>query len=200
MQLYFVYTLVILLTLLTQGCANHSLRDANIEEHGFAVKLQYVAQQESFSCGAASLEMVSHYWGKTIRQKDTVNSASGENKRVGFSVGDLKRIAVTNGYKAVSFAGNNQILEEQLTKGRPVIVALSLPYNRTVQSPVIRTMPPSVGAAYFMDNYSHFVVVVGMTKKKIIVMDPLTGIDTYSHKEFEKRWNDRSRAALLITS
>jgi predicted double-glycine peptidase len=197
--IYF-YLLMTFVFVAVQGCAAYSITDADIEGTGPAVDVQYIAQLESFSCGAASLEMVSAYWGKTIRQEDIINTAGDRVREIGFSVGELKSIAAASGLKAVSFAGSDRILEKQLTRGRPVIVALSLPYNRTLKSPLMRKMPASIGAAYFMHNYSHFVVVVGITAAKIIVMDPLTGIDSYTRDEFEKRWRDRSRAALLITS
>lgn len=192
--------LSILVAALVQGCAAYSIDEADIRESGYGVDVPYVAQQKSYSCGAASLEMVSAYWGAAIRQEDIIAMASERDREAGFSVGGLKQIAIDRGFKAVSFAGSNQTLEDQLRKGRPVIVALSLPINKTLKSPLLRELPQSKGAAWFMDQYSHFVVVVGMTGSEVIVMDPLTGIDKYSLREFEERWNQRSHAALLITS
>ena len=183
------------------GCAAvYTPQDAQIQEKGLAVEIQYVEQIETYSCGAASLEMVSSYWGNKIKQEDLIKTADKQIKESGYSVGKLKAISISSGLKAVSFTGSKKILEEQLSKGRPVIVALSLPYNRTLTSPFLRKFPASRGAAFFMEKYSHYVVVVGITVQKIIVMDPLTGIDTYSHQEFEKHWSERSHASLLISS
>jgi ABC-type bacteriocin/lantibiotic exporter with double-glycine peptidase domain len=183
------------------GCAPvYTPQDAQINDQGIVVEIQHVEQLESYSCGAASLEMVSNYWGNTIKQKDLNATASEQIRKSGFSIGELKANAINSGFKAVSFAGSMKILKEQLSKGRPVIVALSLPYNRTVKSPFLRKFPASKGAAFFMENYSHYVVVVGITVEEIIVMDPLTGIDIYSHRDFEKHWQERSRASLIISS
>lgn len=197
----FTFLLMLHVIIVLTGCsAMHSPHDAKIQEQGNIIEIQYVEQLESYSCGAASLEMVSSYWDKTIKQEDLVNSAGKSIMERGFSVGDIKTSAIENGLKAISFGGNRQILEDQISKGRPVITALSLPYNRSVQSPILRKFPASKAAAFFMDAYSHFVVVIGITTQEIIVMDPLTGIDTYSYKEFDKYWKERSYAAILIST
>jgi predicted double-glycine peptidase len=192
--------ILFIFTLVLTGCSPvYSPLDANINDQGKIVTIEYIKQLESYSCGAASLEMVSSYWGKKIRQQDLIDSANETIKETGFSLGELKANALENGLKAISFSGSRQILEAQISKGRPVIVALSLPYNRSVQSPFFRSFPASKGAAFFMDSYSHYVVVLGITPQDIIVMDPLTGIDTYSYTEFDKHWSERSYGALLIT-
>jgi ATP-binding cassette subfamily B protein len=61
-----------------------------------------------------------------------------------------------------------------------------------------RTLPLKVDFAGLKDKiplpciihweYNHFIVVYKITKKKVFVSDPIAGLISYSHVEFNKRW------------
>ena len=94
------------------------------------IDVPFVAQPRE-GCGAASLSMVMQFWGPKQGKPASMDSdvtriqralyAPREHGIPAAAMGDYLR---QHGFKAFAFAGKWSDLEEQIGKGRPLIVAL----------------------------------------------------------------------------
>jgi predicted double-glycine peptidase len=96
---------------------------------GVWLDVPFVAQTKN-ACGAASLAMVIEYWTgqRGAAHADTVSEAVIEAKldphKRGISNSAMGGYLRAHGYRAFAFAGTWEDLRENLSKGRPLIVAL----------------------------------------------------------------------------
>lgn len=96
---------------------------------GVWLDVPFVAQKKN-ACGAASLAMVMQYWAS---QRGASHARAASAARIeasldphakGISNKAMTAYLNANGYRAFAFAGKWQDLRENLTNGRPLIVAL----------------------------------------------------------------------------
>ncbi len=143
-------------------------------------------KQEKYGCGAASIAMVMSYWLKQQGRSENENSDAAEIHRAlstqgnrGIYASAMKRYFEEHGYKAFSFRGQWDDLQDHLQKGRPLIVALK-------QS--------GAGAPL------HYVVVAGLDSQAGIVSlnDPATRkLLKRSRDDFEKQWSGANQWTML---
>ena len=127
-----------------------------------------IHQKYDFSCGSAAVAtMLSYHYGRRTGE-DEVFSAMwhlGDQQAIrkeGFSMLDMKIYLDSLGYEARGF----RITPEQLKKiDKPAIVLLNI------------------------RGYRHFVVVKGFSDDRVLVGDPMFGINQYSLAEFASLWN-----------
>jgi ABC-type bacteriocin/lantibiotic exporter with double-glycine peptidase domain len=135
----------------------------------------FVSQRKD-TCGAASLAMVSAYWGHPLPH-DEIARELLESER-GIAGSRLAHFARERGLTAVAYEGDLTQLREYVLKGRPMIVAWRMGSGRY-----------------------HDVVVIGFdaTGLHVIVNDPARGAGrTITVEVFEKRWAGAGHWTLLV--
>ena len=148
------------------------------------IDVPFVAQPRD-GCGAASISMVMQYWN---RQQSTPNSDTsdvGQIQRELYSPHDhgipaqaMVPYLRQHGFKAFAFPGKWNDLEEQIAKGRPLIVALR-PAGQT---------------------QLHYVVIDGVdTRQGLVTMnDPADRkLLNEERARFEKEWSVTHNWTLL---
>jgi ABC-type bacteriocin/lantibiotic exporter with double-glycine peptidase domain len=135
----------------------------------------FVKQQKD-GCGAASIAMVMQYWLEHENQPVRASARSGQIETAlgspaanGISATDMMRYFEQNGFRAFAFTGQWNDLEEQLTKGRPLIAALQ----------------PEGGGLL------HYVVVAGVDDRQqtVLVNDPAQRkLLKQDRTRFEREW------------
>ncbi len=145
---------------------------------GFYIDVPYIHQVGNY-CGPSALAMVLRYWDQPIDQYELAN-AFRPFPRKGLSSLQLKDLAARYKFAAYSFSGSTEMIVDHLSKGRPLIVALSS--SRLL-------------------NQNHYVVLVGWDaqKRNWIVHDPADGpYRRLSEKKFIDRWNKLKNWTLLV--
>ncbi len=145
---------------------------------GFYVEVPYVHQIGNY-CGPSALAMVMRYWGQPVDQYELAESFHPFPPR-GLSGAQVKELAAGYQFAAYSFSGEREVLLEHLSKGRPLIVALS---------------------SSSLLNLNHYVVVVGWDsqERNWIVHDPADGpYRRLSEKRFLDRWTKLENWTLLV--
>jgi ABC-type bacteriocin/lantibiotic exporter with double-glycine peptidase domain len=133
--------------------------------------------QEKDACAAASLAMVLKYWNAKASEAE-IAAALLEPELHGIKGSRLAEFAQQRGFKAIAYEGDLAQLRDYVSKGRPLIVALT------------------VGR----DQY-HDVVVVGFDDPRdtILVNDPALGAGRpMARTTFEKRWSGSGHWTLLV--
>ena len=127
-----------------------------------------VRQRFDFSCGSAAIAtlLTHHYDRPTPEQvafREMWNTGNREAiRKVGFSMFDMKKYLVSVGLPA---EGYRLTVDELAALERPSIVLLDL------------------------KGFKHFVVVKGVHGDRILVGDPMLGLNQYSKADFAKVWN-----------
>ena len=148
------------------------------------IDVPFVAQPRE-GCGAASLSMVMQYWaGKqgasTSADSDVerIQSQLYSKKEHGIPAEQMSAYLRQHGFQAFAFPGKWSDLEEQIAKGRPLIVAL----RPEGQSEL------------------HYVVIDGVdTKRGLVTMnDPaVRKLLSEERARFEKEWSATHNWTLL---
>src|SRR5258706_11765804 len=117
--------------------------------------------QVKAGCGSAAIAMVMQYWASRQPGLDAAAADAGRIDQVllpgstkGIPGQALKRYLEEHGFAAFVFSGEIRDLQQHLAKGRPVVVSLGLNGSR---APL------------------HYVVVVGLKDKAVLVNDPASG-------------------------
>jgi uncharacterized protein YvpB len=147
-------------------------------DKGFYIEVPYIRQVGNY-CGPSALAMVLRYWGHPADQ-NTLAEAFRPFPPRGLSGAQLKELAASYHFTAYSFSGSPEAILDHLSKGRPLIVALS-------SSQLL--------------NQNHYMVVVGWDaqKRNWIVHDPAEGpYRRLSEKKFKDRWTKLKNWTLLV--
>jgi ABC-type bacteriocin/lantibiotic exporter with double-glycine peptidase domain len=148
------------------------------------IDVPFVAQPRN-GCGAAALAMVMQYWaGKlgasSMPDSDVVriDRALYSPREHGIPAAAMGQYLQQHGYKAFAFAGKWSDLEEQIAKGRPLIVALR-PHGQTEL---------------------HYVVIAGIDSPRgfVAMNDPADRkLLNEERARFEKDWSATNNWTLL---
>jgi ABC-type bacteriocin/lantibiotic exporter with double-glycine peptidase domain len=148
------------------------------------IDVPFVAQPRN-GCGAASLSMVMRYWAGKLGAPTTPDSDVSRIDRElysrrerGIPAASMGQYLQQHGFKAFAFAGKWSDLEEQIAKGRPVIVALR-PQGQTEL---------------------HYVVIAGIDSARGLVTmnDPADRkLLNEERARFEKDWSATNNWTLL---
>ena len=150
--------------------------------------MPHVRQASRVDCGMAALASVMEYYkGPAYPQRVWLERYPPASSR-GYSLGELRDIARAHDFAGFVVPGNEALLREQLSRGRPMIVPLHLQ-----------------GAVPLIDRaldtrYDHYVVVVGMNDErgKVVMMDPARGPVQLDFDDFAAGWEAMNRAVLLV--
>ncbi|MCF8107569.1 MAG: hypothetical protein K9J81_01100 [Desulfohalobiaceae bacterium] len=164
-----------------------------------SLKLRFTRQQTGSSCGLAGLSSIMDYWGVRNDPGRLLQQHPARSSK-GYSLGELKRIATEKGFSAFAMKGSFGFLKQQLVKERPLLVAMEVPYNLyTVQK--IRRIPllgKLFGLSAEVQSFSHFMVVRGINKTDIQLMDPMYGLRSLPRQRFLEMWSKMDKALLLV--
>jgi ABC-type bacteriocin/lantibiotic exporter with double-glycine peptidase domain len=153
------------------------------QEPSAAIRLDVpFVEQERNGCGSASLAMLMEYWQRETGRADTVDAKAIQRalyspKARGIYASDLQRYLDEHGYTTFALQGTWDDLREQLSKGRPAIVALK------------------VGRGDL-----HYVVITGIDPREDVVFknDPAERkLLKQSRASFEKEWKSAASWMLL---
>jgi ABC-type bacteriocin/lantibiotic exporter with double-glycine peptidase domain len=146
----------------------------------------FVAQPEN-GCGAAVISMTLQYWaghGAHVAAEASEVSAIQEKlfspSDQGIRASAMAQYFTAHGFRALSFLGDSKDVQEHISKGRPLIVALRESKNTRLL---------------------HYVVVVGVDPQEnvVLVNDParrkLLKVD---EKEFQQAWARAENWTLLV--
>ncbi len=140
-------------------------------------------RQQKDGCGAASVAMVMRYWADASPAARAANPAPEEvYQRLyrpelrGIRLADMKAYLEGKGFEAFTLRGAWPDVEEQVAKGRPIIVGLK-------KKPAAAT---------------HFVVVTGVGEGSVWLNDPTRKKpNLLKRAEFERQWELADRWLLL---
>jgi predicted double-glycine peptidase len=131
---------------------------------------QVVHQTEDFSCGAAALATVLHYYyGKDLTERAAIKEMlkAGNLEKIqslGFSLLDMQKFTHSLGYQAEGYKISDVNRLKELTV--PVIALIET-----------------------CGGYSHFVVVRKVTEQHVYISDPSWGNRRLSLGAFQQAWN-----------
>lgn len=143
----------------------------------------FIAQKKN-GCGAASVAMVTQYWGS--RSANPAVNPSPEQiyqhlydpDRKGILLADMKRYLEDLGFRAFTFRGQWGDVAQHLTKGRPIIVGLRRGRAKGI----------------------HFAVLLGAEGDYVWLNDPTRKkANRQKQSEFVKQWERADRWMLLAT-
>lgn len=155
------------------------------ESSGAWLDVPFVKQEKN-GCGSASIAMVMQYWHKQQGRPSSDDAEAAQIHRALYVPGtDGIYASAMEGYfkehqfRAFSFRGDWEILQQHVEKGRPLIAALK----------------PS-GAASSL----HYVVVVGLDPEQdlLLLNDPARRkLLKQDRSDFEKQWSATGNWTLL---
>jgi ABC-type bacteriocin/lantibiotic exporter with double-glycine peptidase domain len=155
------------------------------EEAGVWLDVPFVRQDKE-GCGAASIAMVMQYWLKQQGRSLDGSSDATEIRRAlyvpgshGIYASAMESYFRQHGFRTFSFRGEWKDLQQQLQKGRPLIVALK---TSGAEGPL------------------HYVVVTGIDPEQglILINDPAQRKLIKQHRSgFEKQWSSTNKWTLL---
>ena len=157
------------------------------QQSGIWLDVPFVKQEKN-GCGAASIAMVMQYWQHQRRQPGKAGKPPdddpGEIQRSlyspsagGIYASSMEKYFQQHGFRTFAFAGDWNILEQHLEKGRPLIAALKSGHSSL-----------------------HYVVVAGIDSRQNVVMknDPAERkLLKQDRPSFEKEWKATGNWTLL---
>lgn len=129
-----------------------------------------LVQQYDFSCGSAALAtLLTHHYGRPVSEAQVFEQmfAQGDRQKIqkeGFSLLDMKRYLAGQGFTADGF-------EEPLDK----LAAARVPAIVLINE----------------NGYSHFVVVKGLERDRVLIGDPASGTRAIARADFDALWKTR---------
>lgn len=145
------------------------------ETSGLWLDVPFIKQEEN-GCGSASIAMVMDYW-KRDADPHHIYEALYNDHANGILADEMERYLRQESFRTFVFDGQWTDLTEHLSKGRPLIVAVSEGKGRL-----------------------HYIVVAGLdlSRNLIVVNDPARRKLMKIHRaEFEKRWRTTGNWTLL---
>ena len=137
-----------------------------------------VTQADENDCGAAALAMVIARWRPRLDRIAIAHAVPLQT--TGYRLGDLRDIARAAGLSAFAIAGDRDVLDHELARGRAVVVGLYRPYGKHL--------------------LAHYEVVVGLHRDgRVATIDPADGEwHVRSWDGLLAEWQPAGRPALVI--
>lgn len=165
-----------------------------------------VKQGSQRSCGMAALASVLRYWKEdsTVSEKD-LRKKYPPKSEVGYPLAQLKEIATEEGVLAFAVTLSQDPMAQlmsHLQKGRPVLVAAKVPKGRYFGEnlPLVETLDRRVLVGLGDPMKAHYLVVMGMSERDVLLMDPQYGHVRTSRTQFQQFWKEMGYAALITSA
>lgn len=139
-----------------------------------------IKQRTQVDCGLAALAMVAGAWGQTWTVDDLRRDVKMSAK--GAKLGALRDAARARGLEAYAISGKHDDLQRELSKGRPVMLGLQLPFEQA------RAL-------------HHYEVVVAINPRdgSVVTLDPATGKYLQRTRAvLEKEWKPVGYPTLVV--
>ncbi len=138
-----------------------------------------VRQQNRNDCGIAVLEMVVRRWQVELSRKQILAEVAPLTEH-GVALGVLRDVATKHGLLAFVVVAKRTDLAHEIAAGRPVVVGLLRPHGN--------------------ERQSHFEVVVAIhhTRGLITTIDPGSGLQVRSWRDFEAEWQPAGHPAMVV--
>jgi len=165
--------------------------------------MKVVRQSRNYTCGPACLSSVLAYWDIELPESRILQKYPTGQRRP-YLLLELRAIAEAEGLKAYVIAmdaGPRRKVEEQISKGRPLICAVRPPRCQYLFDGV-----PILGAAChalawtLSPRKDHFVVLAGCKPGQVLIMDPAHGFGAVPWPRFESAWSKMKHACLLVSN
>jgi predicted double-glycine peptidase len=190
------FLMVPMLALLFGGCASVTrFKGLTLDEDAVYVSgVPPVHQDTHYACGPACVAAVAAHWGVPLadfkaRHAQLPMDTTGR---------DLQALAQEFGLAAFVFQGSMEDLQDNLRKGRPLIVMLPMPIVPTggpIAAPILEAWNR------FGPKPAHWVVVNGFTKqRRILVHDPASGPLALDADKFLQWWARKDNLCVLIAA
>jgi ABC-type bacteriocin/lantibiotic exporter with double-glycine peptidase domain len=139
----------------------------------------FVPQRSDDDCGAAALAMVLTYLRVPTSREAVLSEA--HPRAGGITAGELRQVARGKGLDAFVLKATWTDLEDQLQRGRPLVVGLLKP-TLTERS------------------VAHFEVVIGFNRlrRRVLTLDPARGLREISAEGFAREWAPAGQVALFV--
>jgi len=141
-----------------------------------------VVQRAKTDCGLAALAMIAGTWGRSWSVGELARHV--KPTETGVKLGALRDLARARGLQAFAVKGRFEDLENELKKGRPVLIGLVLPFDRGT-------------------NLHHFEVAIAMNPRDgtVVTLDPATGdMLKRSRKVLDLEWKHAGYATLVVVA
>lgn len=189
------WILVLLLPLLfLGGCASvGSFRGLKLDDESvYVAGLPPLLQDNHYSCGAVCVAAVAASLDVPPERFRAKHPALAQD----LSGRELTALAEELGLQAFAYRGSPEDLEQNLRKGRPVIVMIpqALIPDGALSSTLLLTAWNEWGP-----KPAHWVVVLGITKNKSVILhDPASGPMTIKPEVFHAWWAKKEHLSVLI--
>jgi ABC-type bacteriocin/lantibiotic exporter with double-glycine peptidase domain len=147
-----------------------------------ATATQVVRQHQETDCGLAALAMVASAWGRRWSVADLDHQLPPGER--GVKLGALRDLARARGLEAYAIRGTAADLTRELSHGRPVVLGLILPYDRS-------------------HNASHYEVAVAIHPDDgaVVTIDPASGQwRVRSRQVLDLEWQPAGFATLVVVA
>lgn len=151
--------------------------------------VRFEKQASKYACGIASLISVLDYWDIEAEQSVLSEKYPYKYKGEGYSMRELKEIALKSGAQAFVLQGDKDFLKEQILLGRPIIVPVYMVTGWRINI---------LGHNVYGGSYNHYVVVIGFSDNKVTLIDPDKGYRTIPERQFFKMWEVNEQMSLLV--
>lgn len=159
-------------------------------------------QSRNYTCGPACLSSVLTYWDVEIPEERILEKYPTPQPRP-YLLLELQAVAQAEGLKAYVIAVDEEPrtkVEEQISKGRPLICAVRPPRGLYLFDAVPVLGPAWRALAWTLSpRKSHFVVIAGLKPEQVLIMDPAHGFAAVSWPRFEAAWSQMKHACLLVS-
>jgi len=145
-----------------------------------AASTPVVRQRQETDCGLAALAMVAGTWGRHWSVADLDHQLPPTER--GVKLGALRDLARNRGLDAYAIKGTMADLTHELSAGRPVLLGLVLPYDRS-------------------HNASHYEVAIAMNPQDgtVVTIDPASGDwRKRSQQVLDLEWKTAGFATLVV--
>jgi ABC-type bacteriocin/lantibiotic exporter with double-glycine peptidase domain len=145
-----------------------------------AASTPVVRQRQETDCGLAALAMVAGTWGRHWSVADLDHQLPPTER--GVKLGALRDLARNRGLDAYAIKGTMADLTHELSAGRPVLLGLVLPYDRS-------------------HNASHYEVAIAMNPQDgtVVTIDPASGDWRKRSKQvLDLEWKTAGFATLVV--
>ena len=194
---------------LVQGCASLPTKT---DEPSFQRRygdftyctVEVVRQSGNSTCGPACLSSVLAYWDVPVAESQILQKYPTQEPRRYLLV-ELQTIAEAEGLKAYVISMDTEPrreVEQQISKGRPLICAVRPPSGLRLLSdgvPILGAVCRAL-AGPLSPRRDHFVVVAGLKPEEVLIMDPAHGFAAVPWHRFEAAWSQMQHACLLVSN
>jgi hypothetical protein len=136
-------------------------------------------KQEKNGCGSASVWMLLQYWGVRSDSPENLHKILFSNEAGGVFAADIEAFLNRQGFTTLAFTGEWHDLVENVSKGRPLLVAIEANARGTPLHYVLITG---------VDEQQQLVFLNDPARRKLLPM---------ARADFEKRWEAMQRWTLL---